>query len=259
MDKEISRAERAREDRLQERPKLQPKPKPSENDFDRALRNSQLSSQLNPQTKAQSKAATEQAVREVLKHQERRDQDRRRDDSERDEGRDSRSKDKHSQAKVAGQKVIAKGTLKQGSGGAGGGRGGFGQALGRKSMARMLTKAGARSIPVDLQAKFAARLAQAMKGATAAEQAALSQKILNLLVQYVRVGINREGEKEVQVDLHERIFRGLKLRVIARNGKVAVHFRTSDAQGRQALESNTSAIRDALSKKGIEVDEIVVS
>ena len=259
MAEEISRAERARQERAPERPKLQPQPKPKESDFNRALEKSRLASQLTPQTGTQSKVTTERAIRQVLKQEDRRGEDRRRDDDERDEGRDSRSKGKQSNGKVAGQKVVAKGTLKQSSSGAGGGRGSFGQALGRKSMARVLTKAGVKSIPIDLQTRFAARLAQAMKGATAAEQAQLSQKILNLLVQYVRVGINKKGEKEIQVDLHEQIFRGLKLRVIARNGKVAVHFKTSDTQGRRALEGNTSAIRDALSKKGIEVDEIVVS
>ena len=258
MAEEISRAERARQERAPERPKLQPQPKPKESDFNRALEKSRLASQLTPQTGTQSKATTERAIRQVVKQEDRRGEDRRRDDDERDEGRDSRSKGKRSQGKVAGQKVVAKGTLKQSSGGAGG-RGAFGQTLGRKSMVRVLTKAGVKSIPIDLQTRFAARLAQAMKGATAAEQAALSQKILNLLVQYVRVGINKKGEKEIQVDLHERIFRGLKLRVVARNGKVAVHFKTSDAQGRRALEGNTSALRDALSKKGIEVDEIAVS
>lgn len=259
MVEESSRAERARQERVHEQPKEPVRPKPREGDFKEVFEKSRMPSQPMPQTSAQSRLATEQAIREAMRQEDRSRDDREKKDKDRDEGRDSRQDSKESQGRLAGKMVIAKGKLKQGSQGSGGRQGGFGQAAGRRSLTRVLTKAGAKSIPSDLQGKFASRLAQAMKTKGSAEQARLAQQILNKLIQYVRIGINRKGEKEMRIDLHERIFRGLKLRVIARGGKVGVYFSTMDRRGRKVLNDSKDEISRALEDKGIEVDEIVVS
>jgi hypothetical protein len=67
------------------------------------------------------------------------------------------------------------------------------------------------------------------------------------------------GDQEIQIDLHEKIFRGLKLRVTSRKGKVDVHFLAADAKTRSIFEKNKDDIRDALEKKGILVEEILIT
>ncbi|HPM41846.1 MAG TPA: hypothetical protein PLY45_05375, partial [bacterium] len=202
-----------------------------------------------------AKTATDEAIREAVRQQDK-GEGRRREEEEKKDGREGRSRSEGSELKAADGRVEAKGKTKQD--GEGGGREGYGASSGRRELTKTLSRHGVKSVPVDLSGKFAGRLAQAMKGAEA-HQPQIAQHILNKLVQCVRIGINRKGEKEMQVELSERIFRGLKLRVIARGGKVAVHLKTSDARGKKAIEEGEKAIRDALAKKGIEVDEIVIS
>lgn len=261
MIDESKRSERVRDDRIQESARSEPvKLRPKETEFDKVLEKSRLSSQLLPQTQTQSKAVTEQAIKEAFKHEDRQRDEQKKDEGENKEGRDSHEKGKRAQGQIAEQKVIAKGHTKQQSGFGSGGRqqGGFASTNGRKNLSKMLTREASKSVPVDLQSKFASKLSKAMTAANAG-QAVLTQQVLNKIVQYVRIGINQKGEKEIQIDLHERIFRGLKLRVIARGGKVGVHLNTGDSKGREVLEKNADAIRSALEKKGIDVDEILVS
>lgn len=258
MVDESRKVDQARDDRVRDMAKERVKPRPpAEGEFDKILERSKMAQQLGPQQGQQMKTATEQAIREATRQQDR-DQERRRDEGEKKEGRDERQKGEQSDGRIADQKVVAKGRLKQDSGGGGGGHEGYSSSGGRRELTRTLARSGVRSVPVDLQGKFAGKLAKAMQQA-AAQQAGLTQQVLNKIVQFVRIGINRRGEKEIRIDLSERIFRGLKLRVIARGGKVSVHFRTADPKGRKVFEKNADAIREALEKKGIEVDEIVVS
>ncbi len=252
---EAKKADQTREaihkDSLKERPKA----RPAETDFDRILERSKIAQQLVPQKQQAAKTATDEAIREAVRQQDK-GEGRRRDEEEKKDGREGRSRSEGSELRGSEGRVEAKGKTKQDS--EGGGREGYGSSSGRRELTKTLSRHGVKSVPVDLSGKFAGRLAQAMKGAEA-QSPQIAQHILNKLVQCVRIGINRKGEKEMQVELSERIFRGLKLRVIARGGKVAVHLKTSDARGKKAIEEGEEAIRDALAKKGIEVDEIVIS
>jgi hypothetical protein len=262
MGEKISRADRVKENQRIEQKKSKPRPKTQERtkeqEFNKTLEKSKLSLQLKSGPQTKSKVATERAIKEVVKQEDRRGDEKDRDEKGKDKGRDSRKEGGGQNAKLAGQKVVAKNTLKQGSGQGGKGSG-FGQSLGRKGMSKVLKRAGAKTVPADLQGRFAAKLSQSLKGPDQAGQAQLSQQVLNQIVQYVKIGLNRQGEKEIQVELNEKVFRGLKLRVISREGRVAVHMRTFDSKGRRSLEKNKGAIRDALTSKGIDVDEILVS
>jgi hypothetical protein len=258
MVDETTKVDQARQDRLREQQVEKQKPKQQESEFDQLLKKQPLSQQLAQQP--QSKNLTEQAIHEATKHQDRDQDERRKDEGEQKGKKETRSGGEHRETRTADHRVIAKGTMGQGSGGreGGGKEGGFEGGMGRRGLATKLTRAGAKSVPTDLSGKFALKMSQ-MSKSTSTQQAVLTPEALNKIVQYVRIGINRAGEKEIQLDLHGEIFQGLKLRVTARGGKVAVHFRTSDAKGRALFEKNSGAIRDALSKKGIEVDELTVS
>lgn len=259
MVDETTKVDIARQDRIRQEQAEKPKVKPKE-DFGDVLKKSQIAQPVLT-TPLQSRTLTQQAIQESAKKQDQQSEEQKKDEREQDKKGETRQDGKQTSTKTVDHKVVGKATLKQG--GSGGGEsghkgGGFDGALGRRSLSKQLTKAGARSIPTDLQSRFASRLAQATKP-SAAQEAALTQQVLNKLVQYVRMGINRAGEKEIQVDLHEKIFRGLKLRVTSRGGKVDVHFRTADAKGRAIFKKQSSAIRAALASKGIDVAEITIT
>jgi len=261
MTKKVDRAERARQDRMREKPKEPVRAKPRESNFDQVMKKGQLALRTATRTRMPSKTATEHAIREAVKHQDKRGDEQKKDDrKDKEEGRDSRQKGRRPEGKIAGEKVIAKGRPKHGGGRSSGGKqGGFGMSSGRRGMSKVLKKAGAKSLPLDLRGRFAKKLADSIKTASTPGRAQLTQQVLNKIVQYVRVGINTKGEKEIQMELHERIFRGLKLRVIARGGKVGVIFGTSDRKGREILEKNRDGIFRALKDKGIEVDDIEIT
>lgn len=219
-----------------------------------------MSLQSTPSTQLPPQAATEYAIREAVKEDERRGgDDNKKDDGEKEGNRESGKEGKRADGKVAEQKVIAKGKMRdQGRGGGSGGRGGYGGSSSRKDMSKVIEKDSGKSAPIDLRGRFAQRLAKTLKAAEPSH-AQLTQEVINKIINYVRVGINMKGEKEIQIELNEKIFRGLKLRVIARGGKVGVMFKASDPKGREILEKNKEGLSKALGDRGIVVDEIVVS
>lgn len=259
MVEKIDKSELARQDRAREAAKEDQKKQPKKTDFSEELKKTQLPYNPLPTQQPQSKVLTEQAIHEAMKQEERQDQGKKKDDDEKDRGRDSRDKSDRSETRITGDKVVAKGRLKQGGGQSQGQfQGGGGMGSNRKGFSKVLKLGTVKSVPVDLKGKFAGKLEQAMQQ-KGVNQAALTQQVLNKIIQTVRVGINMKGEKEIQLLLSEKIFRGLKLRVISRDGKVSVAFRTSDAKGREVLEKNSDGLKKALADKGIDVDEIVVS
>lgn len=248
----------ARQDRARDALRDQAKPRPKETDFDKVLERSRTSSGLLPQQTMQTKTVTEEAIKEAAKRQDRQSEDQKRDEGDRKDKRESKNRDERTEARFTGEKVVAKGHLKQFGGGSGG-REGSGTFTSKKNLSNVLTKHGAKSFPVNLQSKFAARLSQSLKS-SGSQPAVISQQVLNKIVQYVKIGINKKGENEIQLELHEKIFRGLRLRVVSKEGgKVGVHFRTSDEEGKTIFKKNSDAIRGALEKKGIVVDEIVIT
>lgn len=259
MTDEIAKADRARQDRLAEKPKETEKPKEGPSQFDRVLEESRSLQRTLPTSQTGQKFVTEQAAREASRREDRSHDEERREDKEKEQGKDQGRDERKTGAKDLQQKVVAKGHLKDSHGGGAGheGRGGSGTGQERRSMATTQLKAGTKVLSPALHGKFAQKLQASL--AKGISQPGLSQAILNQLVQYVRIGINRMGEQEIQIDLHEKIFRGLKLRVTARKGKVDVHFLTADSKTRGVFEKNKDAIRDALEKKGILVEEILIT
>jgi hypothetical protein len=258
MVDEVKRAERAAEERVKEKPRDDMKPRPKESDFDQMLKKSSFMVQSRPQQMS-SKTATEYAIKEAMKQEERQGEERKGDDKDKDKGKSSKNESRNAETRVQDHRVVAKGRLKQGfgeGGGGGGGGGGYGMPGGRRGMSKVLQRSAEKSIPVDLKGRFAAKVADAAKTATASH-AQLTQQVINKLIQYVKIGINAKGQKEIQMELNERIFRGLKLRVVAKGGKVGVEFISKDPKGRKVLEQNSDALKKALADKGIEVDEIV--
>ncbi len=60
--------------------------------------------------------------------------------------------------------------------------------------------------------------------------------------------------------LSEKIYRGLKLKVETKGkGKVAVHLKTNNSEAREALQRESESIKAAISKRGIQVDDIIIT
>ena len=257
MTDEISRADQKRAERIAEKPKETEKPKDGPSQFDRVLEESRAMSKAPAPTQTGQKLATEQGAREAHRREDRQREDEGREEKEKDRGRDQGRQEKKTSTGLLEGRVTAKGRLKDGQGGGGGeGRGGFGGGEKRAASTAQIKTAGKELAPT-LHGRFADKLHAALAKGVAEPQ--MTQAILNQIVQYVRVGINRMGGKEMQIDLHEKIFRGLKLRVTSTAGKVEVHFIAADAQTRSVFEKQRDAIRDALEKKGIVVEDIRVT
>jgi hypothetical protein len=204
-----------------------------------------------------SQAATEQAVRHVRREDDRGRDKKRHDKGEEKEGRKGTEGDRKTDAKEAEQRVVAKhGLSDEGRGGGGGKRGGGGFSRRGGTSARRAKAEAGKQAPAMLKAQFARKLASAAKQPSRM----LSQKVLNQIVQFVRIAVNSDEQKEISVDLHEKIFKGLKLRVTSKGkGKVAVHFTAASDEARNLFENSRASIRGALKRRGIDVAEITVT
>ena len=255
-----SRAETVRESIMRdERLKVKPREKARRSQFDEVMKQrAQRVQQPALIQRAAAQAATEHAVRRIKHREEDRGRDRKgRDEGEKKEGRKGAEGDRKTDAKTAQERVVAKQSLKdegRGGRGRGGGRGGF---EGRRQAAATRSKlATGKQGPAMLKTQFASKLAAAMKQ----PGRAFTQHVLNQIVKSVRILANSDEEKEVRLELHEKIFRGLKLRVARKGkGRVAVHFATGDAKARELFMGDRETIAKALKRKGIEVDEISVT
>ena len=249
--KYLDRAEQAKE---AEKPK--PPKKEGKSPFDELMEQSQRLQQGSVDTRSQDKRVTEQAVREVEKRQERqRDQSK---DKEKDEDQKQESREDRRDAQTVTKKVIGKGGSKEQQGGGGSHSSEGGSGFSRKKGAALESK----------KSELAAAKTHNMEGAfgkafkAALEKQvpkAIPQEVLNQVVRYVRVGLSREGDKEVELQLHEKIFKGLRLRLSSNRGRVTVHFLAANAETRALFEKESSRIRAHLESKGIAVEKINVT
>jgi hypothetical protein len=259
MINDVKKADLAREERLRQEAQEKAKPKTQESDFDKLVKKGSLP-QAGQAARDFNKPVTERAMEEAAKRQEREQDTRQKEKEERKEKKESRETGERADPRVAEQKVVGKGPRGEGGRGGGEGRqGGYDGSAARRGLTKKLSKMGVRSLPTELQKRFAAKMADVAKDLSRPDATRMTQQVLNKIVQYVRIGLNRKGEKEIQLDLHEKIFRGLKIRVTEKDGKVNVHFQTFDKAGRAVFEKNAGAIREALAKKGVEVQDITVA
>lgn len=85
----------------------------------------------------------------------------------------------------------------------------------------------------------------------------LSNKaLIDQLVQYCRLVTKTDGDKEMDLQLHEEVFAGLRLRVALVRGEVEVTFLAESEEVVGLFESQKSSLREAISQKGIAVREI---
>lgn len=229
-----------------------------------------------------SNTETKEAVRQVASQQERygRDKDdnqKRNSDRERD--RDDAAKPGESKessgprAKEAEKRVIGRGSLSERGheGGEGGGHGtGSGSGRGRgtgtplplamQGQGRAAGGHAARG-KFDIELHAAQSVAQSLPASAPKpppKPNMLTKAILDQIVQYARIVTKTDGDKELDMQLHEQVFKGLKLRVSVVKGKVDATFITESEEVLNLFNAQKSVLTQALEEKGIAVNSVNV-
>lgn len=210
-----------------------------------------------------ARPATEQAVREARQSREGRDQS-----ESKEESRDGGKKESTQQAKEAEQRVVGRegrgdSQGQQGSGQQG--RGEYGQQGAKQQdpgAAKQKGETKGENKPDTSRALFA----QAQQTASA-QTAGLSgpgargqipQRLLDQIVQFARLITRNEQDKEMEVALRDEVFKGLRLRVRLKDGKLSATFLSDDKEVRDLFQAEKQAISSALAEKGIDVEAINV-
>ncbi|MFO1518557.1 MAG: hypothetical protein U1F57_02660 [bacterium] len=232
--------------------------------FDQVLENF-----TNPTNPTQSESSRfDDRVRDALK-----DDEKSRDkSSDRKKDKDDDKKTRSSEEKEAGptskegvlkDRVLGKQNMGSGGSGAGSGGGqeqGGGSQFGGRGSRQQASLGRAEGIGGPaLQGVGRPDSAYAVRaGQQVQAPREIPKVILDQLVQGVRVGLNKNLDKEIQIDISDRVFKGLSLKVSSREGKVEVAFLTGNADVRRLFESQKGKIGQALAEKGISVSQIRV-
>ncbi len=259
MAKEVSRAERARQEQMQQKPKAKPKdqPKDEKSKFEQVLERSRTPPKSSmSQQKTGRGALTEQATKEASKHDDQQRDDRQKESKDKDQRGQKDAEGKEKTSGLLQQRVTGKGKSKQGQTG-GQGQAGYGF-QGRRNTKTTKQKSMSNYTASVLQGKFAQKLKSQITKLSAQQQPNFSQAVLNQIVAQVRIGLSAE-EKEIELQLKEKFFKGLKFKVTSKKGQVTVHFLTANAKDRAMFEEHSDQIKAALEKKGIVVEDIRIS
>lgn len=248
-----SESSRARNDEPQQQ---DPKPqKTTPSAFDEVLRQNRQPQNPQQQQSAQQGASTLQRQEVRERQQDSRDrsnQDRKESrDESRSEGDSTRSEGSHE------GRVEAK-TQQRDREGGGQGQGQF--SGGRGAMTREASQAkskdSAKTAHAQAQGAFAAQLKKI--DTPQALSAHHIQQIVNKVLQFFRLKKLTTGETEIELGFREDIFKGLRLRLVQKDGKVAIHIQSGEGDVRRLFEKSRGAIEKALTDKGVKLSEIVI-
>ncbi|HEX5035688.1 MAG TPA: flagellar hook-length control protein FliK [bacterium] len=220
-----------------------------------------------------SQANRDSAPKEDLSKKSSRSRDDERDDSAKSSSSGEVATPK---GKEAEKRVVGRSSTGEREGGGEGGQGGFGSGPGSGRQQR-----GAPMMPGDLNAmkgqggilqnvrgRFEMELQAAQSVATSLQAApppkppkdpnVIPKAVLDQLVQYCRIVTKTDGDKELDMQLHDETFKGLKLKVSVSNGKVDAIFTTQSEEVLNLFNAQKAELRKALAEKGIDVTSINV-
>jgi hypothetical protein len=86
----------------------------------------------------------------------------------------------------------------------------------------------------------------------------LPRKVIDEVVQAVRVGVNRTGDKEVSFDMKSTVMDGMSVRVSMHENKVVTTLEVTTLDAKNQLEANLADLKQSLVQKGLDVAEIQV-
>jgi len=98
---------------------------------------------------------------------------------------------------------------------------------------------------------------QAIEGAEAPRE--LPKAVFDQVVQAVRIGHDKDLNKEIQIDFNDKVFNGLRLKVTAHGKEVSVEFIVPNRSAREAFVNERENIALALGEKGVDVRSIMVT
>lgn len=261
MDESVKTLERQSLNRIESQKELErPKPKPKEgkSTFDELLDQSRRLSQGLSDPKNQAKTETKNAVPETQRFKER-DREKSKDSDDKEEQKQEGNREKRD-AEGADKKVVGKAGLKQSQGDAHGGgsrEGGTGSRKGERPFVNLksfdLTKG-----PLHVGSQEFVKELQLAKGGYAIPKT-LPQDVVNQIIRYAKVGQTRDGSHLFELECHQEVFRGLRLRIQAKNGKVNVEFLTANEEIRKLFVKEGPKLKIALQAKGIAVETITVA
>ena len=86
----------------------------------------------------------------------------------------------------------------------------------------------------------------------------VAQEIAEKIVQAARVGTNKMGLPEFQLELKSDILKGLKVKVSGRHGRIRALFSSRDPQVLKQLRAEADSLRQALTARGLKVDALEI-
>lgn len=257
-------------EKIRETPKVKPQEqvkdnqpqKTSQSAFDKVLEQSKALQQSPVNVQAASQKGAEKDVKEVFREQDgKKGRDKDSDDRDSEKGKDS-VRDKKGLSQTLTRQAVARTKSDKESGGQSGQQGkkdqGGGGYEGQQRLKTTSLKRTGEATTVQGEVEHA-NFSTKLKSAEKASHTQAMQKIVNSIVQAFRVGLNVDGEKELQLDLKEKIFKGLRLRLTSKRGKVSIQLLTATASVRDIFEKNAPEIRKMLEQKGIAVADIKVT
>jgi hypothetical protein len=99
-------------------------------------------------------------------------------------------------------------------------------------------------------------VAQPRTGVMSDKLRALANEIAQKIVQNVRVGTNRAGEAEFQIDLKSSVLNGLQIKVSGKHGKITAVFSGKDAEVLKLIKQNADGLKSALQGRGLMLAEL---
>ncbi|MFH1722528.1 MAG: flagellar hook-length control protein FliK [Candidatus Altiarchaeota archaeon] len=228
---------------------------------------------LNKPSESNTRTATEHAVRETRYERDgkesRKDTKHKEKDKGVEENKEERGASKALRAKTAEKKVVARSATGQRgkqSDTSGGGRETMTQGKGEKGktygeiLDKSLTKKGSAK-PGDVataQGSFTSKMSAAKAAEASAAAQVFPKQVLDQIVQYIRVMTTREGKKEMEIHLHEKIFRGLRIKVSSADGKIHTTLMAQSSEALELLKANRGLLAKHLEEKGIDIEGIDV-
>jgi len=86
----------------------------------------------------------------------------------------------------------------------------------------------------------------------------VAKEIAEKIVQHARVGTNKMGLPEFQIELKSEILKGLKVKVSGRHGRIRALFKSRDLAVLKQLRGEVENLRAALTARGLKVDALEI-
>ena len=84
----------------------------------------------------------------------------------------------------------------------------------------------------------------------------IANEIAQKIVERVRVGTNKAGASEFQIDLRQDVLSGLSIKVSSRHGRISMVFAGRDGDTLKQLEAQAEGLKEALSQRGLQLDQM---